>query len=173
MTADSGDEPRRRLAIDLSELDFAFESGSTGVEFYLDLETGEFISFTEETRSAFEAMDEDEGDSEKPDLPDWLQEEVERAAAVESGFGTRYISVPADESNEAYRDMEDFVETVEDRRLQLRLSDAIRGRGAFRRFKDVLLGSPRERDAWFAFQNARVRRRVLDWLDSEGIDPVS
>jgi hypothetical protein len=65
-----------------------------------------------------------------------------------------------------------FIETVEDPSFQARLSSSIHGRGAFSRFKDTLLDEPSERQRWFAFKDERVRERVLDWLDEEGIEPI-
>lgn len=48
---------------------------------------------------------------------------------------------------------------------------AIEGRGAFRRFKDVLLEFPQLREQWFAFHETRMRRRALEWLaDHEVLD---
>jgi hypothetical protein len=49
---------------------------------------------------------------------------------------------------------------------------AIRGRGAFRRFKDLLFDYPRERERWFTFQDEQIRQRVLDWLASRGIQAI-
>ena len=40
----------RQLKIDLSELELAFDSGSEMISFYLDLETGEVISISDEER---------------------------------------------------------------------------------------------------------------------------
>jgi hypothetical protein len=65
-----------------------------------------------------------------------------------------------------------FIATVSNLRLQNRLERAIRGKGAFRHFKDVLLNYPQERERWFQFSNERMRQRVLDWLDEEGIEPI-
>jgi hypothetical protein len=50
------------------------------------------------------------------------------------------------------------------------LSVAIRGKGAFRRFKDVLLDYPEARERWFAFKNEQMRQRALSWLASEDIE---
>ncbi|MGH2763789.1 MAG: UPF0158 family protein [Thermoleophilaceae bacterium] len=72
-------------------------------------------------------------------------------------------------SREAYGDMEDFVKRVRDARARDLLSRAIEGRGAFRRFKDALLELPELRQAWFAFHDARMQRRALDWLAAEGL----
>ncbi|MFB0546976.1 MAG: UPF0158 family protein, partial [Anaerolineae bacterium] len=97
---------------------------------------------------------------------------MQEADQVEAGYGTRYISVPQADSHEDYRDMQDFIATVQDERLQDRLWRAIDGRGAFRYFKDVLADYPRERERWFEFEDARMRQRILDWLESEGIEAI-
>jgi predicted nucleotidyltransferase len=68
-----------------------------------------------------------------------------------------------------YSDMEDFIELVPDRRARDLLERAIEGRGAFRRFKDVLLEFPELRLEWFAFRDARARRHAIGWLLDEGL----
>jgi hypothetical protein len=105
-------------------------------------------------------------------LPEWRKEALQEADQVEAGYGSRYIGVPQADSHEAYRDMQVFISTVQDERLEDRLWRAISGRGAFRYFKDVLTDYPRERERWFEFKDAQVRQRVLDWLESEGIEPI-
>jgi hypothetical protein len=67
--------------------------------------------------------------------------------------------------------MEAFIITVGNPRLQERLERAIRGRGAFRYFKDVLLDYPAERERWFQFKQDRLHQRMLDWLEEQGITP--
>jgi hypothetical protein len=173
----------RKLKLDFGELISAFDTGSPEINYYLDLETGEVVLVAEETRAELNAIYKRMGDSEDADaalfaealrgarLPDWQVELVRQADQVERDDGARFVEVPQDDSHEGYRDMEAFVETVSDDRLQDRLSDAINGRGAFRRFKDVLLRYPQERERWFAFKEARVRQRVLEWLESEEIVP--
>jgi hypothetical protein len=67
-----------------------------------------------------------------------------------------------------YADMEDFAARVREPRTRDRLERAIAGRGAFRRFKDALLGYPELRRAWFAFHDARGERRAVEWLAEQG-----
>src|SRR5262245_28943906 len=133
----------RKLKIDLSELAVAFEDASHEVGYFLDLETGQVVPITDETRGELEAIyDEIYGAGDEPrmsfaealqhrDLPDWQREVLAEADQVEAGFGTRYIRVPEGDSREAYRDMEVFIATVRDVRLANRLERAISGRGAF------------------------------------------
>ena len=106
------------------------------------------------------------------DLADRQKNALADALRVESGFGDRFIRVEPEDAHAACRDMEAFIETVADQRLQSRLWDAIDGRGAFRRFKNALLDDAYERERWFAFKSARLRERIVDWLRSEGIEPV-
>ncbi|PKO21169.1 MAG: hypothetical protein CVU38_16225 [Chloroflexi bacterium HGW-Chloroflexi-1] len=110
---------------------------------------------------------------EQQDLPDWQKQAVLEADAVERGYGTRFIAVPQMDSHEAYRDMEDFIATVRNDHIREVLDVAIMGRGAFRRFKDVLLSYPRERERWFAFRDARMAKRVCEWLADHDIEPIS
>ena len=71
-----------------------------------------------------------------------------------------------------YQDMADFAETITDERAGRRLARAIQGKGAFRRFKDELHEEyPDLLPAWYAFRDARVTRRAVEWLaDNSLID---
>jgi hypothetical protein len=172
----------RNLKIDLGELAFAFENASWEMANYLDRQTGEILLVTAETRGQVEdALEEAGGQVAGPkelaDLvsvggaPAWQVEAALDAARVELEPG-RYLAVPRGDSHEGFRDMEAFLETVSKEALGAQLAYALRGRHPFRAFKDVLAGSPQERERWFAFRDARVRQRVLEWLESEGIEPV-
>jgi hypothetical protein len=72
-------------------------------------------------------------------------------------------------SREGYRDMEDFIARVPDRRPADLLERAIAGRGAFRRFKDALFEFPELQKAWFRFSDVRMQRRAIDFLVDEGL----
>lgn len=64
-----------------------------------------------------------------------------------------------------YADMADFAELITDQRAGHRLSRAIRGIGAFRRFRDELHEEyPELLPAWYSFRDARARRRAVKWL---------
>jgi hypothetical protein len=105
-------------------------------------------------------------------LPPWLRDALADADAVERGLGARFLDVPSIDSRDAYQDMEDFIDTVEGTAIQSHLWDAIRGRGAFRRFTAELGRHPSEEQRWYTFKQARLRDRVLAWLESEGIEPI-
>jgi len=136
-------EKKKALNIDLDELCEAMEDSSYEHDHYLDLETGEILFISD-------YMD----DEETGKLKDQIEEDSDR-----------YERVPKAESHEGYEDMEDFIATVEGERLAELLEVAIKGKGTFRRFKDVLLNYPEERERWFEFKDDRMRERALEWLD--------
>ena len=64
-----------------------------------------------------------------------------------------------------YQDMADFADTLADERAGRRLTRAIQGKGAFRRFKHELHEEyPDLLPAWYAFRDVRTKRRAVQWL---------
>lgn len=174
-------EPKRTLKIALDELIFAFDNGSPEAEYYLDLETGALLLVMADDRwrvdSLLAEVSLDEGASAEEvlaalqELDNW-EDTLHDAVLVElDAEGTRYLPVPQQSSREGYEDMETFIETVTDEHLAELLAVAIDGRGAFRRFKDVLARYPQERERWFQFKEERLRQRALDWLARHGLAP--
>jgi len=173
----------RQLKIDLSDLEMAFGTRYGELTFYLDTETGEVISVTDEERRILANIYESYYDEQTKTVdwerafieeyvPDWQRERLRELDEFEANFGPRYITIPPDDSRDAYLDMEAFIETVSNPRLQGGLEYAIHGRGAFRRFKDVLLDYPSERERWFQFERERLYQRIRDWLEEHGITPI-
>jgi hypothetical protein len=172
-----------QLKIDLTELEVAFDSGNELISFYLDLETADIISISDEERGLLESIYESYYDEEtqtvdweaafqEEPIHGWQRERLQDADRVEAGFGSRFIAIPSIGSQEGYRDMEAFIGTVRNPRLQERLEQAISGRGAFRYFKDVLLDYPAERERWFQFERVRLHHRIFEWLEEQGITPL-
>jgi hypothetical protein len=173
----------RRLAINLADLEAAFDDASDMTHYFLDLETGKVVVITDETRDELNTIYEELAEHCDDDNafatalqqrahPEWMRAVLNEAHQVEQGYGVSYIAIPRADSHAGYRAMEDFIETVADPRFQAQLAYAIQGRGAFRRFKDVLFTQPDERERWFAFSTARVRERMLAWLEDEGITAI-
>lgn len=93
-------------------------------------------------------------------------------AATDHGDPLRLLPIEPLPTDVGYGDMEDFVSYVRDPRARDLLERAIVGRGAFRRFKDTLLGFPELRQVWFAFHDARSERRAVEWLvEQELVSP--
>lgn len=171
----------RKLIIEMSDLEMAFDSSGEMTNYYLDIETGDVLSITDEDNRLLEQLSERYYDEEtrtmdwekafqEETIPEWQSDMLPKADQIEAGFGSRFIAIPSAEPGEGYRDMEAFISTVRNPHLQERLDRATSGRGAFRYFKDVLLKYPKERERWFQFKQDRLQQRILDWLEAEEIE---
>jgi hypothetical protein len=160
----------KKLKVDLDEIAMEMEmqdnlGGSTTL---FDTETGNIVSIPDEL---MRAVEEDEEDALE-DLPEWEKELIETAKSVCSDEAGRYEEIPKNPSYEAYDLMVEFAETVKDIHLKEKLNIALDGKGAFRRFKNVLSDYPEEQERWFAFKDERMRQEVIDWLNSIDIEPI-
>ena len=77
------------------------------------------------------------------------------------------VPIPAADGHRGYRDMQDFIATVDDEPARAALLHAIDGKRPFRRFKDTIYTYPKIRDDWYAFHQARMRRHAIAWLLAE------
>lgn len=108
----------------------------------------------------------------------WPQVAIEYAEEVgqfdedELEDDERWLWVECEGSHAAYADMEQFIEGIEDPDRADRMAIAIQGRGAFRRFKDVLSRWPELADQWYAFEEDSQRGRARAWLADEGYEAV-
>ena len=84
----------------------------------------------------------------------------------------RWLAVECPGSRSGYRDMVHFAATVSDRGLADRLDIALNGRGAFRRFKDLLGREPAELERWWVYSEDRRRGRARAWLATHGLRPA-
>lgn len=84
----------------------------------------------------------------------------------------RWLWVECVGSRSGYRDMEDFIAALTDPHQAKLLAVSIEGRGAFRRFKDVLHRWPDLLDRWYAFSDDRRIGRAREWLADAGYRPA-
>lgn len=69
-----------------------------------------------------------------------------------------------------YQDMVDFADGISDEQAGRRLERAIRGKGAFRRFKDELHEEyPDLLPVWYEFRDTRAMRRAVEWLGEQSL----
>ena len=134
-----------RIDLDWDALEIAVERNSPDTDSYLDLTTGRVLTITS-------------GDPEAAINRQSVSENIRNFLRIE----------PAS-SREQYRWMERFVGSVVDEPLRDRLVISIDGKGAFRRFKDVLLAYPAERERWFSYRADLLHWHIAQWLEQHEI----
>jgi len=137
------------LDLDWDALEVAVERNATDTESFLDLTTGKVITIV---------AGEVEAALRRQQITDNIQ-----------GF----LRVEPASSREQYRWMERFVGSVADETLRERLIMSIDGKGAFRRFKDVLLVYPAERERWFSYRADLLHWHIHNWLQQHDIESTS
>ncbi|MBE2270601.1 MAG: hypothetical protein IAE80_20355 [Anaerolinea sp.] len=154
----------RQLTISRVDFEDAFEIGNFETDAYLDCTSGAVIFITADDRAAYDfASETDDADTSEAVNTHLIDQ-------IEAEFGTRYLAIPKQDSREGYRDMEQFIAALEDEKLQSLLETAIRGKGAFRRFKDVLHLYPEAQQAWFKFRDEHLAERMAAWFEEHEID---
>ncbi len=133
------------IRIDWEELELACERNAANVISFLDLETGAVLVFYQES-----------------------EEERERFRQVKTQ-GSRYLEVVPVPPKDQYKWMEKFVSTITDEELKERILVAIDGKGAFRRFKDLLVHYPGARERWFAYRGLHLHDYINNWIVEHGI----
>jgi hypothetical protein len=175
----------KKLEVDFDEIQKATEDVMRDTfDYFLDLETGEVLTLSEEivremkarlSDDDFEEIDDDieyiEFD-EEPEIPDWMTDEMEMILEILLDESGRYIRIPERKNRVAYQSMHDFIETIEDPLLKKELSSALDGKGAFRKFKDALVRFPGERKRWHRHNAKALKKESTEWLKSLGIEAV-
>jgi hypothetical protein len=142
------------IRIDVDDLTTALSDHEN--EWVLDLQTGEVL-MAEWVRDPTMhgdmglVLDADPGEGEEGELD-----------PLESGRFRWISSIP---SHDGFRWMERFAGQQDDR-VRDRLADALDRPRPFRRFHDALLDFPAVRDAWFRYEEQRLREEAEAWLRS-------
>lgn len=79
-----------------------------------------------------------------------------------------FLRLPSSYEINDYQIMTTFADSLQKNERE-RLASALRGRGAFRRFKDTVrrLGRAEE---WYAFRDAAHRQLAIDWCEENGVE---
>jgi hypothetical protein len=145
---EAGDlQPFRDVPVDWEALEDAFENNAPEVHSYLQLATGEVIRVVDGVADP----------------------QMHARIAADAG----YLRVDPVSSREQYRWMERFIPMVENLELRGRLNQAIDGKGAFRRFKDVLMAYAEERERWFTYRSERLKTFMDAWLTAHSLRAIA
>lgn len=82
-----------------------------------------------------------------------------------------FYRLPEQRDLNGYGTMEDFIASLSPGAARDRLSRAIEGRGAFRRFKDEVrrLGID---DQWYEWEESAHKRSAIEWCEENGIEYI-
>ncbi len=150
--------------VKLSQLVETLEIDSEEHVTRVDLQEGRVVMVDQSVLQAVEDGDE----AALRDLPDWQKPEVEIAQAILDDAGGRFVAAPSKFDFHEYHQMERFIQTVEDSEVADQLRRAIKGKGAFRYFKDSAsrLGLL---DRWHRFRNEAMKEFAIEWAKTKRV----
>ena len=128
---------------------------------YLDKKTGDVLVIMEEELNAAEDQEPLE------EYPEWQRDNIEKAREFidrEEDF----LSFPTKYDINEYRIIEDFCHSLEDREIAEALFNTIHGKGAFRRFRDVIQRQKMD-DEWHKYRDGAIRLIAIDWCKANDI----
>lgn len=136
------------MKVNLSVILDAIEMADDNYTYFLDLETGESVFLVDELITGLD----NEG------LEDEIEENFER-----------YLRLPTKFEINEYHIMEEFIWSLPEGRQQDRLERAIQGRGAFRRFKDMVddLGIEKR---WYQYEADAYKKMAIEWCRDHEIE---
>lgn len=136
------------MKINLNVVLDAIEAADDNYTYFLDMETGESVFLVDELITGLD----NEG------LDDEIQE----------NFG-RYLRLPTRFEIHEYNIMEQFIWSLPEGRQQNMLEGAIQGRGAFRRFKDMVYNLGLEKK-WFQYEADTYKKMAIEWCRDQEIE---
>jgi len=137
-------------------LEFLTDEGTS----YLNTTTGEVVYVTtEELRAA-------EEDEPLDNFPEWQHANIRTAQDIVET--EHYLALPTKFDIHEYRIMERFCLSGDDEDIRDDLCNAIRGRGAFRYFKDRIHAYGIAED-WYRYRDAALREIAVAWCEAHGL----
>lgn len=151
--------PTIHMPTSLSEIMDAVEPLSDGWYAYIHRRTGAVVAFNEDQRVVAES-------GKDPGPAVWMADslpEIREALASEE-----FIQLPDRYDFNEFAVMQDFCRHALEPRLQQQTLEAAHGRGAFRRFKDLMIDAG-QMDHWNRFRDQALREMIVDFLQEHGI----
>jgi hypothetical protein len=138
------------MKLKLEDVIDAMDFGNPEIKYYYSVKT-------EEVLMCFDGMINGDVD---PKLQEDMEENFED-----------YIPLPGQYEIDEYSMMEEFIDNLVEGGKKDDLADSVRGRGAFRRFKDTVHDLGLEQK-WFKFRDAEYKRVAREWCEDNRIEVI-
>ena len=143
------------MKVKLNDLVDAIEFHSDESKSFIHLKTGEIYLITDEAICIAENDDRN--------YPDWMKDLIKITKDYLENEND-YLALPSQYEVNEYQIMEDFASNLENQDKTDKLLFCLRGKGAFRRFKDavILLDIDKE---WYSYRDERYQQFAREWCE--------
>jgi hypothetical protein len=150
------------IPVSLKQVAEELDALPAGWTTYINRETDEIYSFSNEEATRAEDQEEEDED----ERADWEKESLAQAKGVLDSEA--WIALPGKFEVNEWEIMRDFAQAQTDQETADNLLRAIQGRGAFRYFKDMV-DRYGLRDEWFGFKERALEDIAREALEEAGI----
>lgn len=133
------------MKVKLADVLEAIEMADQFSEYFIDRETGEMIWISDMTMT-----------------------EEEKELACEQLDIHGFYRLPASYDIREYDMMEEFIDSLPES-YKNKLKTTIRGKGAFRRFKNAIRQLDID-DQWYKFQTSEFKRKAIKWCEENDLE---
>ena len=151
--------------VELTEIILGMESQMDESTSYLDRNSGEVFAFTDEDIRAAE------DDESLEDYAEWERVVIEKAREFVHDTGGGFVALPSQFEIHEYKIMENFCYSVEDEGISNSLHRAIRGSGAFRKFKDGIHRFGIQ-DDWYRYRAEAFKKIAIEWCEDNDVQYI-
>ena len=149
------------ITVKLDDIIEGIEFQSDEVTSYLNKKTGKVVTITDQEFGAAE------DDEPLEDFPDWEHENIKTAKEILETDD--YISLPSKFDVHEYAIMERFCLSITDDEIRDIMYGSIKGRGAFRRFKDNIHRFDLA-DDWYKYRDEAIKQIAVGWCEKNNIE---
>lgn len=132
---------------------------------YLNRQTGEVVTISDEELHAAE-----DEESALEAYPEWQRTMIGLARDIIADENQEiYLALPTTYDIHEYGIMERFCLSLKDEEISNSLYQAIKGKGAFRRFREAIQRYGIAED-WYTYRDDAIRTIAIDWCEANGIE---
>lgn len=153
------------MPVKLGDIVDAIEMQMPDASFCLQKKTGKIVSFSHDV---LHEVEETPMDKLLASCPKWQQDEY-KAARDFLDHQDDFVELPDEFAVDEYGMMERFCGDVTDEAISGALYRTIKGKGAFRRFKDAIhrFGIQQK---WYDFRHAEIAALAREWCEANAIE---
>lgn len=110
-----------------------------------------------------------ENEVERESLPDWEASLIPVARQIIIEGSSEYVRIPEAFGQPEHAWMAKFSVDVKSMKLRQKIKQTLRGRGACRRFREILSEHPEEKKRWATFRTQCWKEKIQSWLETFGL----
>jgi hypothetical protein len=149
------------MIVSLKEIAEELDNLMHGMTAYINRDTGEVFTMSEED---FDMIEDEDFDEE--DIPDWQKEDIPKMKEIVAERG--WVALPDKSDIDEWQIMKRFIYSLDKEELREQLFQAIRRKGAFRNFRDAIQQLQLD-NQWHEFKHLELQQIAAEALKEANI----